>query len=468
MQPLDFTRTFNFETNTLQNHAHNLAMFLAWVNVLRQDFTPNHCLTILSYAHGFKSFTALNEAVKKNEVLEPLQTKDVYLNRLRHSDYSFLSDTGPYQIFDHIFDYIVSYILDCNLDLNLLGKDSPLKGVKLSAEITAVSMINTHELSFLNTAILNTLVASTFDQGLPESTTIHKKILDIYDHNQSLYFSLINNQQQQYLNLFDPENITDIGYGKVIVQFSQECLANYKKLVSNNGYVFSIKHLGEDTFKVGKTFSKYQSEKLIEFTDPKKPNGPITVDQNDYKFSHDEILDLIRTRLFNISLANITEFELDLKLSSIGLSHDKNRKIDYDLSRRFMRCYLTYKPFDVHFSESVIWKGEQYILECTIKLNVNIYYEIDCKGKPKFKVSIISLNPEKGIEISFTLYKAQQDEVDHCLFTLMTINPPKKMPYENVFTKAINQKLNQYKFDLACFYSYFENSVILDPVTGNA
>ncbi|MDD2944337.1 MAG: hypothetical protein PHG15_00700 [Acinetobacter sp.] len=467
MQPLDFTRTFNFETNTLQNHAHNLAMFLAWVNLLKQDFSPNHCLTILSYAYGYKSFTALNEAIKKNEVLEPLQPKDVYLERLRKSHYSFLSDSGQVQIFDYVFEYIVAYILDCKLDLNLLAKDSPLKSVKLSAEKTAVSMLNTDKISFINSAILNTLVTSTFDQGLPESITIDKNILDIYDHDQSVYFSLMN-QNKLPLNLFDPQNITDLGYGKKRVQFPQECLANYKKLVSNNGYVFSIKHLAEDTFKVGKTFSKYQSEKLIEFTDPKKPIGPITIDQNDYKFSHDEILEIIRTRLFNISLANITEFQLDLKLSSIGLSQDKNKKIDYDLSQRLMRCYLTYSPFEVLFSEPVIWRGEQYTLECNIKLNVNIHYEIDCIDKPKIKVSSISLNPEKGIESYFTLYKTQQDEVDHSLFTLMTINPPQKMPYESVFIKAINQKLNQYKFELACFYSYFEKSVYLEPVVGRS
>lgn len=220
MQPLDFTRTFNFETNSLQNHAHNLAMFLAWVNLLKYDFSPNHCLTILSYAYGYKSFTALNEAIKKNEVLEPLQPKDVYLERLRQSDYSFLSDSGQVQIFDYIFQYIVAYILDCKLDLNLLGKDSPLKSIKLSAEKTAVSMLNTDKISFINSSILNTLVASTFDQGLPESITIDQNILDIYDHGQSIYCSLMN-QNKLPLNLFDPKNITDLGYGKKRVQFSQ-------------------------------------------------------------------------------------------------------------------------------------------------------------------------------------------------------------------------------------------------------
>lgn len=467
MQPLDFTRTFNFETNSLQNHAHNLAMFLAWVNLLKYDFSPNHCLTILSYAYGYKSFTALNEAIKKNEVLEPLQPKDVYLERLRQSDYSFLSDSGQVQIFDYIFQYIVAYILDCKLDLNLLGKDSPLKSIKLSAEKTAVSMLNTDKISFINSSILNTLVASTFDQGLPESITIDQNILDIYDHGQSIYCSLMN-QNKLPLNLFDPINITDLGYGKKRVQFSQECLANYKKLLGNNGYVFSINHLAENTFKVGKTFSKYQSEKLIEFTDPKNPIGPITIDQNDYKFSHDEILEIIRTRLFNISLANITEFQLDLKLGSIGLSQDKNTKIDYDLSQKLFRCYLTYIPLEILFSEPIVWKGEQYILECNIKLNVNIYYEIDCIRKPKIKVGSISLNSEKGSESFFTLYKVQQEEIDHQLFTLMTINPPQKMPYESVFIKAIDQKLNQHKFQLACFYAHFEKLTTVEPVVGKA
>ena len=66
MQPLNFTRVFNFEINTLQNHAHNLAMYLAWINILKYELSPNHCLTFLSHAYGYKSFAALNEAIKPN------------------------------------------------------------------------------------------------------------------------------------------------------------------------------------------------------------------------------------------------------------------------------------------------------------------------------------------------------------------------------------------------------------------
>lgn len=452
MQPLDFTRVFNFEINTLQNHAHNLAMYLAWVNNLRYEFSPNQCLTFLAHAYGYKSFTALNEAIKRNDVFESLQSNEVYLDRLRKHDFSNLFKSQFIQIHDIIFHYIASYIVGSNLDLNYLSVDSPLKGIKLSAEKTSASLVTTQNTSFINTAILNTIVASTFDCGLPETFTIDTRIMNFYDHEQFKYRSVLNGNEGTLI-LFDPKYIVDSGDGRKLVHLPQETLSNFNKILGKYRHSYSMDNITEPVFKVGKAFAKHHAEHLLDFTNRNNPIACITVEQNDYDLSNEEISEFIQTCLLNTSLANITQFEIDLNLTSIGFNEDNKRKFDYDLAQRLIRCHLANIPFEIVASESITWKGEQYTSECSLQLDINIKYDIDCSQKPNIRVGSISLNSEKGVECHFTLFKPHQDQPDHCLFAFMTLNAPNKMPYENVFTKAIAQHLNKFKFEIATYYT---------------
>lgn len=452
MQPLNFTRVFNFEINTLQNHAHNLAMYLAWINILKYELSPNHCLTFLSHAHGYKSFAALNEAIKSNEVFEPLQSTKVYLERLKKQDYSNIFETNSVEFHDIILLYIVSYIVGSKLDLNSLSGDSPLKGIKLSAEKTSASWITTDNVSFINTAILNTIVASTFDSGLPDTFTVDSKILDIYNHDETYYRSLVN-RNGNVLTLFNPNNITDLGYGKKIVRLSKETVSNFNEIIEKHNPIYSIDNISEPVFKVGNVFSKYKTERIIDFFDRKKPIDVITVEQNSYKIKQDQILEFIQTRLLDISLEKITQFEVDLNLSVIGFNGDNKSEFYYDLDQKQIRCHSTYIPFDITFADIVTWDKNQYTAEFDFQLNINMYYEIDYSPKPKIKIRSISLNPEKKIEGYLTVQNIQQDELDDCLFAMVTLNSAKKMPFENLFIKAINQHLNQFKFEIATYYT---------------
>ena len=124
---------------------------------------------------------------------------------------------------------------DCKLDLNRLNNPSPLKDLYLSSERTLVSTLFSTSLSFLDYAILNTIIAATYDHGLPSEIRIDKRIVDLYSGPKSGFYNRSNGYVVE-LDLFAPTLIVDNGPEHYIVQFSEETHLHFSLLTNNENH----------------------------------------------------------------------------------------------------------------------------------------------------------------------------------------------------------------------------------------
>lgn len=467
MQNLPYSRTFNFEKNTLQSHSHNLAALSGWMYMFNEDLSHNQCLNILAMAYGYKSFASLNEKLKLNQKnLEPLQPVQVYLDRLNKADLSNILkiDTQVIRDYGQKFLFLIaSYIVDCKLDLNNLHKASSLKGLKLSAESTSVSTLYNSNASFIDYAILNTLVSATYDHGLPEQITLDKRIKELYKAQGSNYVSSNDRTGIKFM-LFDPVLITDIGSGQCSVKISSHDRYLYNRLMGGVPYPKTLTSLqngiyDQFSFPPPKCMTNINQDTLRKFVAKKDYISIITVHQNDFGFNHDQINGIIEQTLdFPISTIN----NIGLELFST-LLEKKSKKIGYapDLNR--IERIINDKQIEFSFESKASVQGKEYIFQGDIKLPIYIEYVIDCNGKPYATFENLNVLEDGTASCNMIVFDRDSEleqNMDDCLSIDVDFKLPKNLAFKDQITNLINQKVNCKAFELGCYYNILKNHVI--------
>lgn len=476
MQEIAYSRYFDFQKNTLISHSHNLAAISRWFNET-DDLSHNQCLTLLAYAYGYKSYAALNSSLKAHEPLEPLQSAETYVARLEKGDYSNFSciDSKYYcQIASDLFTAIATYIVECQLDLNHLDQPSPLKDIYLSSERTVVSTFYLNTARFLDHAILNTVLAATYDHGLPSEIRIDKRIVELFSGPDSYFYSL-KNRHSTGLDLFNSALMKEDGTGHYIVQFSKDthnclkyltqaddCSTFFNKttgveesLYISNAYPKQLTNLKSNYYQPPKALLKKNSDCLRIFTVPKEPIRFVTVHNNSFRLNNNQISDMIKDHILNIPVHKLTDIELDLQLSDERIKLYKLQHIQLDKdAKRIRRRYDDFQ-ITLYFSHTIDLDGVSYLAEIELCVLVFIDYIIDCNDKPSINIQSVQLTDNSDINTAVDLYKLTKGDVensDEMLRLSVNFKPPKVLPYTDIFKNMLNQTLNCHAFEIGCIF----------------
>jgi hypothetical protein len=481
MQNLPFSRYFNFQKNSIKNHAYNIAALSHWSDITARPISHNNCLNILANAFGYKSYNALNSAIKSNELFETLQPVEIYLERLKQAEYLNLSEMGSKDFFNRnyrFFELVASYITTCGLDLNKLDSPSPLKDLYLSSEQTIVSTFVCKYPNFIDYAILNTVVATTYDHGLPNEIILDERIIKLYSGPECEFYSS-SSQYLVKLDLFGTALKLNTKSGTNVVYFSEQVhlefdllaehsdKANSRKTIFTLGkYAFDypkqLFNIRCDNFEAPKSLLKITNDTLKIFKNSESLHSVVTVHENSLFFDVNVVIfPLLKNFIFKLPTHNLSGVDLNLFLTD-DLVKDRIKHIgDFDFEAKRIRCKVIDKDFTLYFYKEIVSDNKNTSLQVKVNIPISIEYLIDCNHKPSITVQALQvLDNDQDVN-----FHVQMDENANTLKLSASYKANKKFPYSDQLKNMLNQHLNCHAFEIGCFYHVLKKHIESSPIS---